>query len=390
MRVHLLSVPTCPVAPEMYPLDGFCFRTWAFAGLLKQLGHEVILYGVEGSHAPCDTFVSCVSETEWKGFLGTTPYQDVRHEPGSSLFLTHNTRAAQMIRGLKRPDDLIATIGGAAQVFVSEHHPELRFLEFSIGYRGVCAPYRIYESHAWRHVVHGYTGVDGPRAFDAVIYPWWDPDMFPIAETPEDYVAYCGRIQVGKGITTACRAAEQAGVKLVVVGHGDLALVTYGEHVGAVPNAERNRILSKARAVLMPTQYLEPFGNVAAEAQLCGTPVLGPTAGAFSETISHGVSGYHCATTGEYVQAIGLASSLDRAMIRARAERLFSTAMAARAYAAYFRRLDLARGAGIDSLDATLECYGPEQLYPRTDRPVESLTDRRDDWAIPVQAAAVA
>lgn len=369
MRVHLLSVPTSPVAPEVYPLDGFCHRTWMFASLLKRLGHEVILYGVEGSDAPCDAFVLCLSEQERTDFLGQTAYQDLAHEPWSPMFLTYNTRAAQEIRKSKRAGDLIATIGGAAQQFVAEHHPELRFLEYSIGYRGVCAPYRVYESHAWRHVVHGYTGVDGPRAFDTVIYPWWDPASFPVQDV-EDYVVYCGRLQTGKGIGTACRAAEEAGVKLVIAGHGNASLITYGEYVGPLSNADRNRLLAKARAVLMPTQYLEPFGNVAAEAQLCGTPVIGPTAGAFTETIDHGLSGYRCATTGEYVQAIHLAGDLDRGAIRARAARLFGTDTAARAYAAYFRRLDLARGAGTDSLEQTLELpYGtrPESVYAGTD-----------------------
>lgn len=357
MRVHLLAVPNCPTAPESYPLDGFCFRTWAFAKLLKHLGHEVFFYGVEGSDVQSDLNVWAVSHDEWRGFIGTTPYQEVPFEPGSPLFLTFNTRAAGHIRGIKQPGDIIATIAGSSQMFVSEHHPELRFLEYSIGYNGVCAPYRVYESHAWRHVVHGFTGVEGWRAFDAVIPPWWDADTFPVSDESEDYVVFCGRVRDGKGIQMACRAAEAAGIDLVVIGHGQPELVTYGEYVGAVPNDRRNALIAKARAVLMPTAYIEPFGNVSAEAQLCGTPVLGPPCGAFTETIAHGESGYHCATVGEYVQAIDLARTLDRRAIRHRAVRLYGTEAAARAYTAYFRRLDLAHAPGVYSLDPTLELY---------------------------------
>ena len=42
----------------------------------------------------------------------------------------------------------------------------------------------------------------------------------------------------------------------------------------AVGPLERAELLRNAKAVLMPTYYLEPFGGVNVEAQLCGTPVI--------------------------------------------------------------------------------------------------------------------
>jgi glycosyltransferase involved in cell wall biosynthesis len=324
------------------------------AGLLKGLGHRVVLYGVIENEAPCDEFVSCIGPEEYKACVGDTPYQYVPFDEGSKLFLMFNARAAQHIRGIKQPTDIIATIAGSAQQFVSEHHPELRFLEYSIGYRGVTAPYRVFQSHAWRHVVSGYTGVDGGRPFDAVIPPWYETEHYPWSDTAGDYVLFCGRVVEGKGISLACKAAEAAGVRLVVIGHGNPALVTYGELLGAVPTAQRNLLMAGARAVLMPTQYLEPFGNVAAEAQLSGTPVIGPDFGAFVETIDQGVSGYRCVTIGEYVQAIDQSRHLNRTAIRQRAERLWGLKAAESAYRGYFARLDALQGAGTDSLAPTL------------------------------------
>lgn len=354
MRVHLLAVPNTQTT-DAYPLDGFCVRTRYFARLLKRLGYEVILYGVGDNDTPCDEFVACLSTEEQRACIGDTPYQAVRFEPASPLFLTFNKRAAIHLRGIKRPHDLIATIAGAAQMFVSEQNPELTFLEYSIGYVGICAPYRVFQSHVWRHVMHGATGIDGGRTFDAVIPPWFDAHAVPVhTSEPEDYVAYCGRLTHVKGIKTACDAAQRAGVRLVVMGHGDPSLITYGEYLGAVSSEERDRIYAKARAVLAPTQYLEPFGNIAAEAQLCGTPMITTDFGAFVESVEQGVTGFRCTTLGEFVQAIDLARGLDRQYIRDRAVRLYSEDAAEQSYAAYFRRLAFIHGDGAQSLEPTL------------------------------------
>lgn len=353
MRIHLLASPNTQTTAA-YPLDGFCTRTMLFAALVKRLGHEVILYGVERNEAPCDTFVSCLSAADQTKYLDGVPYQNATFSATSPLFLAFNATAAMEIRHRKQAGDVIATITGQAQQQVSEYNPDLTFLEYSIGYKGVCAPVRVYQSHVWRHTMQACAGIDGGREFDAVIPPWFPADDFPYTSDPEPYVLYCGRLVINKGLKVACAAAEHAGVKLLVIGHGDPALVTYGEYLGAVSYEERNRLLSRARAVLMPTQYLEPFGNVSAEAQLCGTPVISTDYGAFVESVEQGVTGYRCHSLGEFVQAIDLASDLDRRAIRTRARRLYSTEAAETAYRPFFQRLSAFGTDGWWSLAPTL------------------------------------
>lgn len=350
MRIHLLSVPNTQVVKDAYPLDGFCLRTWLFADLCVRLGHQVILYGVETTDAPCSQFVQVMTDDQRLGYIGgpTTPYQYVRFDAQEPLFQAFNKDVSNHLRVLKQPGDVLATIVGSAAQGIADAHPDLTFLEFSVGYTGVAThAHRVYQSAAWQHTVYGFTGMQGGRVCDAVIPPWFPLNEFPYTARPDPYVIYCGRLIPNKGLSVACEAAKRAGMKLLIVGHGDHALVTHGaDFLGAVSTEERNRLLSQATACLMPTQYLEPFGNVAAEAQLCGTPMITTDYGAFVESVEHGQTGYRCNSLGEFVQAIELAHDLDRSYIRKRAVGLYTTDAAMRSYTNYFRRLKALRDEG--------------------------------------------
>lgn len=354
MRVHLLGIPSCQTT-RAYNLDGFNMATIRFAEVLRRLGAYVILYGSEETDAPCVDFVTCITKQEISDLLRDGPYQRVNYDAGNPIFTTFNARAGNHIRDIKQPGDIIATICGTAQQHVWQQNPELLCLEYSIGYRGIFAPFRVYQSHAWRHVAFGYTGIDGGREFDEVIPPCYEVDDFPLLEGASNFVAYCGRLDSGKGIQTACEAAKAAGIELVVIGHGDTKNITYGSYVGAVSNEERNKILAGARAVLMPTRYVEPFGNVCAEAQLCGTPVISTDYGSFTETVEHGRTGFRCAHLGGFVQAIHDAAGLDKRYIRERARRLWSMEAAVENYRRYFTRLSFMAGAGWNTLTPVAE-----------------------------------
>ena len=214
-------------------------------------------------------------------------------------------------------------------------------VEYSIGYVGTYAKYRVFQSEAWRHVVYGAQNLanDGGRFFDTVIPGFFDPAAFPVHE-PEDYVCYVGRFIPKKGVAVVCEAARRAGVKLKLIGHGDASIITYGENLGAVNEATRNEVMAKARALICPTIYVEPFGCISPEAQMCGTPVISTDFGGFTESVRHGMTGYRCTMLGEFVDAIHRVELLDRAQIRQMAIDRFSMDTAARSYTEYFRRLN--------------------------------------------------
>ena len=90
----------------------------------------------------------------------------------------------------------------------------------------------------------------------------------------------------------------------------------------------------------MPTMFMEPFGGVAVEAQLCGTPVITTDHAAFSETVKHNFSGYRCHTLEQFCWA---AEHVDRlaspAEIRDRALRKYSIETVKYMYQEWFEML---------------------------------------------------
>lgn len=348
MRVHLLALPHFQTTSE-YDLDGFCTVTIRFAKLLKGLGHEVVLYASEENEAPCDELVTVITKKEqeqWGARLPNgvaIPYQHARIAPDNPLWRIASPRMAAAIGTRKHPQDVICTIGGGSQADVTQAHPDLLAVEYCIGYEGNYAPYRVFQSQAWRHMCYGAQGMKlGGRFFDEVIPAFYETDKFPVCE-PEDYVLYVGRIIPYKGVQVACEAAQKAGVNLKLMGHGDPAqiptLVSYGEYLGSPNEATRNEIMAKARALICPTIYVEPMGMIAIEAQLTGTPVISTDYGGFTESVAHGYTGYRCNLLGEFISAIRKVDGLDRAKIRERAQSLYSMEAGSAAYANYFRRL---------------------------------------------------
>lgn len=94
--------------------------------------------------------------------------------------------------------------------------------------------------------------------------------------------------------------------------------------------------MGEAAAVIVPTVYLEPFGGVNVEAQMCGTPVITSDWGAFPETVEHGRTGFRCRTLDQYVYAVRQAANLDRAYIYERAHRKWSIYRIRHMYQEYF------------------------------------------------------
>ena len=110
-----------------------------------------------------------------------------------------------------------------------------------------------------------------------------------------------GRISPEKGTHVAIRVARQAGVEPMVVGdvyddgYFDASVrpvLRSREFLGAVPRATLSRLMAESKVLLMPVAWDEPFGLVAAEAQMARCPVVGYRRGALPEVVIDGVGGW--------------------------------------------------------------------------------------------------
>ncbi|GAB4082269.1 glycosyltransferase family 4 protein [Modestobacter muralis] len=181
----------------------------------------------------------------------------------------------------------------------------------------------------------------------AVVHPPVDTEYYspsPATER-EDFFLLAGRLVPYKRPDLAIRAAERAGVPLVVTGGGrireEMARLA-GPHtrfVGRVDDDELRDLFRRCRALLMPG--VEDFGIVPVEAQACGAPVIAIDAGGARDSVLPGRTGELVPVTSPEQEVETWASTLaafdpslyDSRAIRAHAEtfsrRHFREAMAA-------------------------------------------------------------
>jgi glycosyltransferase involved in cell wall biosynthesis len=162
-----------------------------------------------------------------------------------------------------------------------------------------------------------------------------------------EYLLFFGRIHPHKGASDAIRVARAAGRPLVLAGivqdrayfEREVEPHLTGRdvrYVGPVGLAERDQLLGGALALLHLIHFDEPFGLVVVEALACGTPVIAYPRGSMPELIAAGASGFLVTDETGAVRAVARLGALDRAAVRAHAER-FSVARMVDAYLHAYR-----------------------------------------------------
>ena len=116
---------------------------------------------------------------------------------------------------------------------------------------------------------------------------------------------FIGRLVEVKGIRALCEATTMAvndglNIELVIAGDGDLRHVAerydashdFVRFLGPVTGADKERLFRDCHVVVVPSQYDETFGIVAAEAITAARPVLVSSRGGLPEVVDDGETGW--------------------------------------------------------------------------------------------------
>jgi glycosyltransferase involved in cell wall biosynthesis len=341
MRFHVAALPHTHTTTEFLSC-AYTAKVINFCRMMKDRGHTVFLYGGEKNEAPCDEHIVCVSEEARLAHLNGGSFVAASFDYTLPFWQNANAKVAEEIQKRAEKQDFICVIGGYAQKQIADALPHMMTVEFGVGYGGTFSKYRVFESYAWMHTCYGAATMGKPHDadgswWDAVIPGYLDPAMFPFRDKKDDYFMFIGRLIDRKGFRIAADVAFDLDTRLVVCGEGTPPVGC--DYRGVVGPEERGRLLAGAKAVFVPTIYVEPFGNVNIEAQACGTPVITTDWGAFTETVIDGLTGFRCRTFGEFKRAALNAQDLNPHVIREHAVQNYSLPVIGRKYESYFQRL---------------------------------------------------
>jgi glycosyltransferase involved in cell wall biosynthesis/2-polyprenyl-3-methyl-5-hydroxy-6-metoxy-1,4-benzoquinol methylase len=337
-RFHLLGVPHLPTNKVEGLACAYSQKVLKMAQMLKSMGHTVFFYGVEGSTVECDEFIQVSTKNILQQAYGGYDWraETFKHDINDIAYRTFFENTIREINKRKvETDFLLFAWNGCKPIYDAlaakerdDHDKLFLSVETGIGYDGSFAQFRVFESYTFMNHVYGKTGQDNIGNYDVVIPNFFDDQDFEYCEDKEDYFLYLGRIILRKGLLFAKDTVEAIGAKLLIAGQdgkerlqgpdgkpdGPLLIDVLCsspniEFVGFADHKKRKKLLSKAKALFVPTWYIPPFEGVSIEAAFSGTPVITTDLGAFAENVIHGKTGYRCRTLDHFVWA---AQNIDK------------------------------------------------------------------------------
>lgn len=328
-----------------YSHCAFTGKVLRFPKMMQQYGYNVIEYSNEGSESNASEQVNILSTQEFDHYFNSVKPTDFHGDfavVGSEVHKIFSERVNNEIKKRIEPNDIICHPFSFTHKNLLTDFPNNRHVETGIGYPEIMDDaFHVFESYAWMHYHLGKKGLGGNN------YMWAIPNYFDIDDwipnyNQGSYIAFLGRITEVKGLEVILEIANIIDFPIKIAGQGDHTKWKHKniEYIGPITGKERSEFLNNAICTLMPTLYIEPFGGVAIESMLCGTPVVSTNHGAFTETIINGVNGYRCHTLNDWISAIIKTPKLDRKQISDMARAKYSLAACGKQYDKVFDDLN--------------------------------------------------
>lgn len=184
-----------------------------------------------------------------------------------------------------------------------------------------------------------------PLHYAATVYNGLNFDRFIPSEKPGKNLVWLGRICHEKGTLEAIEIAKKTGMNLLIAGtldrtkYADYIDKVFKEvdgkqikYVGEVNDKQKIALLKKAKVLLNPINWNEPFGLVVIEAMAMGVPVIAFDQGPMKEIIMQGKTGFVVKNIPEMIKALGKVDTLNRKLIRQYTLSHFSSTVMAENY----------------------------------------------------------
>ncbi|MGH2556186.1 MAG: glycosyltransferase family 4 protein [Actinomycetota bacterium] len=339
MRLAEVAPPWLAVPPTGY--GGIESVVSLLSDGLVERGHEVTLFATGDSRTR--------AKLEW--FFAEAPgiaaLESIWHDCIQTLYAFRQADRFDLIHTHSRFSAVVAGAVTEVPVVHTIHldlSPEMRALYSLVGDRSSFVA--ISESQRSHMPDLNYGGV---------VYNGIDVEAYPFRTEKDDFVLFLGRAGPQKGAHLAVRAARESGIRIVLA----MKIAEQGEeehwkHV-VVPELPENAtvleeitfpekadLLSRAKAVLFPIDWDEPFGLVMPEAMACGTPVIATARGSVPEVVADGKTGFIVSVENypeEAAAAIRRLGEIDPAACRARVEERFSSEAMVEGYEDVFERV---------------------------------------------------
>lgn len=171
--------------------------------------------------------------------------------------------------------------------------------------------------------------------YAATVYNGTDVDLFAFSDEYEDYLLFAGRITPDKGVKEAIQVARESNHRLLIIGPVNNGDQGYFDqyikpelddkilYLGRVDQDRLPKYYQKAKALLTPVQWEEPFGLTTIEAMACGTPVISLHRGAAPEIIKDGKTGFVVNSVGEMAEKVHQIDTIKRIDCRKYVEQQF-------------------------------------------------------------------
>jgi glycosyltransferase involved in cell wall biosynthesis len=218
----------------------------------------------------------------------------------------------------------------------------------------------------------------------ATVHHGLPQDLYAQGDGDGGYFAFLGRISPEKRVDRAIEISRRVGIPLRIAAKVDGADKDYFESVvsplikdadvefvGEIADHEKGEFLGKARALLFPIDWPEPFGIVMIEAMACGTPVIAFREGSVEEVIEDGVTGFVVSSLDDAVEAAKNLDLIDRSVCRTQFLRRFSAARMCRDYVRAYQHLTDQRRTSAQPATQLLNRYAGELLSDVLDQGAE-------------------